>query len=307
MRNLSINLLASCLAVLLVSSFACVRASFPPIPVVTGGAGAGGAGGSGGQIAGSGGGADAADSGLGPDVSVTCPGTPVPLCTPTTTDPCDPVCQTGSRCDWCSQKCTYAPFGTTAQATCAAKDPNPVAVFQPCGVNYSGLPTQDDNCAPGSICLQPINGNSPSTGYCFALCHNAVQDCKGVACTQRMLSASGGTVAVCEPSYDQCGLDGNCCDPLAPQPGSCGSGRFCLLVAPDQSSGHSRTVCEFSSGNGKNGAACASAHDCSQAYTCVNDGPHNGCHRVCNTANPCPVGGGECLPWGTEYSFCSTS
>jgi hypothetical protein len=295
-------LLASWLAVLLVSSVACVRASFDPIPVVTGGARAGGAGGSGsgGQIAGAGGGAGAVDSG-------TCPATPVQGCTLTTTDPCDPVCQTGSKCNWCTQKCTYSLAGTAAQATCAAKDPSPVAVFQPCGVTSSGSPSQDDNCVPGSICLQPVNGGNPSTGYCFALCHNAIQDCFGVACTQRTLSSIGGTVNVCDPPYDPCGPDGNCCDPLATtQPSGCESGRVCLLVSPDQQSGHSRTVCEFSSGNGKNGAFCASAHDCSQAYTCVNDGPHNGCHRVCNTANPCPVGGGECLPWGTEYSFCST-
>jgi len=307
MRNLSINLLASWLAVLLVSSLACVRASFPPIPVVTGGAGAGGAGGSGGQIAGSGGSADAVDSSLGPDVSNSCPGTPVPSCTPTTTDPCDPVCQTGSKCDWCSQKCTYALVGGTAQATCAAKDQSPVAVFQPCGVKSSGLPVQDDNCLPGSICLQPINGGIPSTGYCFALCHNAIQDCPGTACTQRSLSAAGGNVTVCDPPYSQCGPDGNCCDPLVSvdpdsSSKSCGSGRVCLLVAPDQSSGYSRTVCEFSSGNSKNGDACASAHDCMPANTCVNDGFHNGCHRVCNLAHPCPVG--DCLPWGTEYGFC---
>ncbi len=299
MRNLSTNLLASWLAVLLVSSAACVKASFDPIPVVSGGAGAGGAGGSGGQTAGAGGGAGGAGTG-------TCPATPVQGCKPTTTDPCDPVCQTNTKCNWCSQKCSYALFGTAAQATCAAKDPSPVAVSQPCGVTSSGSPGQVDNCVPGSICLQPVNGGQVSTGYCFALCHNATQDCPGVACTQRNLSAAGGTVTVCDPApYSQCGPNGNCCDPFATPTSSCGPGRVCLLVTPDQS-GHSRTVCEFSSGDSRNGTACGSAHECQLANTCVNDGLHNGCHRVCNAAQPCPVGGGDCLPWGTEYGFCST-
>ena len=298
MRNPWTNLLASWLPVLLVSSVACVRASFDSQMDVAGDAGASGTGGSGGA----GGGAGAADSRLGPDESVTCPANPVPLCTPTTTDPCDPVCQTGSKCDWCTQRCSYALVGATAQPTCAAKEQSPVTVSQPCGVTSSGLAGQADNCAPGSICLQPINGGTVNTGYCFALCHNAIQDCLGVACTQRSLSAAGGTVTVCDPPYSQCGPDGNCCDPLASPPSSCEPGRVCLLVAPEQTSGHSRTVCEFSSGDSKNGDACASAHDCMLANTCVNDGVHNGCHRVCNSAYPCPVG--NCLQWGAEYGFC---
>lgn len=292
MRDSSTNLMASWLAVLLMSSLACVRANFVPETNANGGAGAGGAGGGTG-------GAGNDDSGLQPDLGGTCPAPA--LCPTTATDTCDPVCQIGNKCNWCSQKCTLALVGGTAQATCATKDPNPVAVFQPCGVKSSGLPIQEDNCLPGSICLQPINGGVVSTGYCFALCHNSIQDCLGVACTQRSLSASGGTVTVCEPPYSQCGLDGSCCDPLATPPSSCGTGRVCLLVAPDQS-GHSRTVCEFSSGNSKNGDACASSHDCMVANTCVNDGAHNGCHRVCNAAYPCPVG--NCLQWGTEYGFC---
>ncbi len=167
MRNPSTNLLASWLAFLLVSSVACVKASFVPNADVSGGAGAGGEGGSalGGQIAGAGGGADAADSRLGPDASVTCPdATPVQSCTPTTTDPCDPVCQSGSKCDWCTQKCSYALVGATALPTCAAKDPSPVADFQPCGVTSPGSPGQVDNCAKGSICLQPLNGGTTTHG-----------------------------------------------------------------------------------------------------------------------------------------------
>jgi hypothetical protein len=312
MRNPSTNLLASWLAVLLMSSVACVRASFPPIPVGTGGAGVGGAGGSGGQIAGAGGGAGAADSGLGPDVSVTCPQTPVtpvPNCTPTIADPCDPVCQSGSMCDWCHQKCTFAFLGATAQATCAARDPSPVKDFQPCAVTSYGSSVQDDNCLPGSICLQPINGGNVQNGYCFKLCHTAIDDCPGVDCTQRSLSS--GTVNVCDPPYDSCGPDGNCCDPFASSTsdastGSCGQGRVCLLVSFNPSSLHSRTVCEFSGGAGKNGDHCSSAHDCQFANTCVIDGVHNGCHRVCNSANTCPAGPGDCVQWGTEYGFCAS-
>jgi hypothetical protein len=302
MRKHSTNLLVSWLAVLLMSSVACVRASFVPSADAAGGAGAGGVGGSasGGQTAGAGGGAGAGS---------TCP---APTCPTTATDTCDPVLQACGTCDYCSKKCTYALVGGTAQATCTANDPSPRNVTQSCNVTYSGSSTQSDNCQPKNICLQPINGGNPGVGYCFALCRSAVQDCSGgVACTPRSLSSQGGTVNVCDPPYNSCGPSGTGCNPLAAAgsadsgPNSCPSGRYCLLVPPD-SSEDSRTTCEFSTGTGKNGAGCNSAHDCDFAYTCVNDGPHNGCHRVCNPANPCPAGAGTCLWWGNEYGFCST-
>lgn len=311
MKNLSKNLRSSCPAVLLVLSLACAKANFVPITSdaeISGGAGGSAEAGSGGAI------------GSGPDVSMTCDAAGwSPTCVPSDTpEICDPVCQSGS-CNWCLEKCTYVLVGSTAQPTCAGKDPSPAGVFQACGVTSSGSGIQHDNCGPGSICLQPINGGNVDNGYCFALCHSAIQNCPGVACTQRSLSSTGGTVlvSVCDPPYDRCGPDGNCCDPFASSTGdastgSCGQGQVCLLVSPDPSSLHSRTVCEFSSGAGKNGAACASAHDCAPANTCVNGGAHNGCHRVCSNPNyPCPAATGcilcpvgDCLPWGSEYGFC---
>ena len=308
MRKHSTNLLVSWHAVLLMSSVACVRASFVPSADAAGGAGAGGVGGSayGGQMAGAGG---------GPDASNTCP---APTCPTTATASCDPVLQACGTCNYCHEKCTYAPAGSTAQATCTANDPSPKAVTQSCAVTNYGSSTQYDNCQPKSICLQPINGANTNVGYCFALCRSAEQDCTGgVACTSRILSSQNSTVTVvtvCDPPYDSCGPGGTGCNPLAAAgsadsgPNSCPSGRYCLLVPPDRSSDYSRTTCEFSTGTGKNGAGCNSAHDCDFAYTCVNDGPHNGCHRVCdpNLANPCPTGAGTCVPWGSEYGFCST-
>jgi hypothetical protein len=291
MKNLPKNLRSSCPAVLLVLSLACTKANFVRITSdaeISGGADGSAEAGSGGAI------------GSGPDVIMTCDAAGwSPTCVPPDTpEICDPVCQSGG-CNWCLEKCTYALVGGAAQPTCAGKDPSPAGVFQACGVNASGLGSQNDNCAPGSICLQPVNGGSPSVGYCFPLCHNLTDCAAGVACTERSLSAAGGTVNVCDPPYDVCGPDGTCCDPYAQPTSSCGQGRVCLLVSPDPSK-HSRTVCELSSGDGKNGATCASAHDCLLGNTCVN----NGCHRVCDpTTNLCPTGA-ACTARGSEYSFC---
>jgi hypothetical protein len=319
MRNLPRDLLSSWLAVLLASSVACTKANFVRVTDGTGGVGgagvSGGAGDSG-VVDGGGGVGDSADagaggstgdsgaagdSGLGPDVKLTCPAVPVPACVPSTTGPCDPVCQTGSQtgsCDWCTQKCTYAPAGAAAQPTCAGKGKQ--TVFQPCGVVSSGSAIQNDNCAPGSICLQPVSGDN--SWYCFSLCRSTIDCISGVECGQRNLYSQGPLITVCDPPYDSCGPDGKCCDPFAAQAASgCATNRFCLLVSPDPATQHSRTVCEFSYGNGRHGDFCDSAHACLTANACVN----GFCRQVCNTTtNPCPSPLGTCMPWGAEYGYC---
>jgi hypothetical protein len=283
MKNLLRNLWLSPFAVLLVSTFACTKPSFAPI--ASAGGDAGGGGGAGG-------------SGPAPDASVTCPEPNLPCSGMITTDICDPVCQTGG-CNWCSQKCTYAFDNATAQAqpACAA---NGAKTFpQACAVVSLGSASQYDDCAPGSICLAPTIGDNFT--YCFSLCRSKADCLYQVACGQRKLSAVGGLVSVCDPPYDQCGADGTCCDPFGGTAGTvCATNRVCLLVSPDPVSGHSRTVCEFGYGDGRNGTTCASSRDCRIKNTCVG----NQCRQVCNNANPCPGGGNCTTPVGSEYGYC---
>jgi hypothetical protein len=226
------------------------------------------------------------------EASMTCPA-PNRACSGTVpTATCDPVCQTGS-CDWCSQKCTYALDGGSAQPACASKKQK--TPFQACTVTFSGSPQQFDDCAPGSICLAPTIGDQLT--YCFGLCRLQADCLSGVGCGQRTLSPAGGSVGVCDPPYDQCGVDGKCCDPLGGS--GCDTSRVCLLVSPDGMSGHSRTVCEFAYGNGRNSSPCNSSRDCLLKNTCVK----GLCKQVCNSTNPCPDNG-TCAPFGSEYGYC---
>jgi hypothetical protein len=290
MRNLPRNLLASWLAVLLVSSVACTKASFEQIT-------SGGAGGSGGDAGSSGGGGQSADAGgsggasSGPEAGVVCPEVPL-VCSATTAGSCDPVCQIGN-CNWCTEKCTYAFDGVREQPTCASKGQK--TVLQQCTLSSAGLPTQNDECAPGNICLAPTIGDNLT--YCFSLCVSKA-DCTNVACGQRPLSAAGGSVSVCDPPYDQCGVDGTCCDPISGA--GCPAHRVCLLVSRDPGTNHSRTVCELAYGNGRNGVTCDSSRDCYIGNACV---PDSTCRQVCNSANDCP-NSGVCTMWGTEYGYC---
>ena len=315
MRNLSRDLLSSWLAVLLASSVACTKASFVRITDGTGGVGdsgvSGGAGDSGvvdggagaGDTAGfdSGGGVgDVADgrtgADSGPEAGVVCPQVPL-VCSTSTAGVCDPVCQTGN-CNWCTDKCTYALNGVKEQPTCASTGQK--TPFQPCTVISSGAPTQHDDCAPGNICLPPIIGDNPT--YCFSLCVSA-GDCINVNCGPRPLSAAGGSVSVCDPPYDQCGPGGTCCNPIS------GAGcpdnqpnQLCLLISPGPGTGHSRTVCAFTYGDGRNGVNCNSYQDCFKGNACA---PDHTCRQVCNDANPCPSGNvNDCTMWGSEYGYC---
>jgi hypothetical protein len=280
MRNLAKDVSLSFLATLAVLGAGCARASFDPVADAAGAP------------------RDAAavgDDSPALETSLTCPAPSVASCVGGAADPCDPVCQTGA-CAWCAQKCSYsyAPGAVGTQPACASKGARTLA--ESCTVVSSGSPEQADDCAPGSICLAPTIGDS--FAYCFSLCRSDVDCPYGVACGQRKLSAAGGLIFVCDPAYDQCGTDGKCCDPLADS--GCDANRYCLLVSADLGSGHSRTVCEYSYGNGLNGAPCSSARDCLTRNTCVN----NTCMPVCNPVKPCPAPA-TCHPLGAEYGYCS--
>lgn len=224
-----------------------------------------------------------------------CPAPSVASCAPAASGVCDPVCQTGD-CDWCTEKCTlaYSPGGGAIEPACRLKG---AGVFpEACALVAAGSARQSDDCAPGSLCLPPFVGDGPT--YCFALCRSRADCTYAVECAPRKLSAAGGTVTVCDPPYDQCGTDGRCCDPIANQ--GCEPNRICLLVSPDLGSGHSRTVCEFSYGDGRNGSPCASARDCQLRNTCV----AGACVQVCTNAAPCPAGS-ACVAYGSEFGYCS--
>ena len=307
------KLLPTCFATLLVLAMTCTKAHFVPRPDAgvagrTAGASgrAGGAGGSAGDgeaggagAAGGTGGAGAADTGGAG--GALCQLTAAQDCSrQPVTDPCDPVCQSGT-CP-CGQKCTYA--GTEAKPVCA--DQGSQKAFETCTVTNSGSSDQHDNCEPGTICLAPV---SEQQAYCFQLCYQD-SDCRSYAdCSARPLSAKGGGVSVCSPAHQLCGSsDVPCCDPLADSGNHCPSTNpVCFLVAPEivtppDGFGHSRTVCEYSSGPNDSTKPCTSSRDCMAKLTCP-DTDHL-CHPVCNPANPGCPSGMTCKPWGTEYGYC---
>jgi len=228
---------------------------------------------------------------------------PKPNCQALTSSPCDPVCQSGS-CNWCSQKCSLA-----GDATPVCAGWGNISSGNTCTVYLAATPQQHDECGPGDICLSPDVGGSVS--YCFTLCHSEV-DCVGnVACAFRamgpMVAGTTPSAKVCDPEYVSCDPASAtaCCDPLASSAASsgCASGRFCYLVTAD-STGHSRTTCEYNTGGGGRGAACQSSRDCLEKYVCAPSGAGTSgtCQRVCSGTTPCTSG--TCVLLGAEYGYC---
>ena len=243
----------------------------------------------------SGGGNVGRDAGDSTPADLLCEAPSMPSCMAESKGICDPVCQTGD-CDWCGQKCSYVYAAEQGEVVPACVGTGTGTLTRPCTVSSSGSERQSDDCAPGSICLAPDDDSGPT--YCFGLCRSQADCLFGSPCGQRALSSAGGVVDVCDPPFDICGENGKCCDPFGE--GDCGANRYCLLVSPDATSQHSRTVCEFSYGRIGVGSACTSARDCGIRNVCVN----HVCRQVCSSEVACPSEQ-NCLPWGSEYGYCS--
>lgn len=198
----------------------------------------------------------------------------------------------GQSCSACGQKCSYVVATTeTVQAACVAQ--GTLKTYEECEIYSEGTKSQSDDCEAGSVCLRPSGGRGK---FCFLLC-SGIGDCNGVPCGPRPLSSNAsGEVYVCDPPYRQWG-DADFCDPLN---GTCGDARYCFLVQEDPS-GQSRTVCEYSEGNGRDDppSSCELSRDCFQQFTCVG----GSCKRVCKVDTTCDSGR-KCVGRGAQYGYC---
>jgi hypothetical protein len=223
---------------------------------------------------------------------IVCSATPVQGCVSKWL-PCDPVCQDKTCPDWCTQKCSFA-YGpdNKPKIACVANQHGKRALFETCSVEHSGTDQQTDDCAVGGICLPVFKGGDT---LCFKLCHDSTE-CIAGECAPRALSSVGGTVTVCDPQYAQCGeATKPCCDPLKNT--GCGTNQYCFLVSADPST-HSRTLCDYSYGDGRDNDPCSSSRDCQQLYTCV----EGACKQVCTDSASCSSK--TCVARGGEYGYC---
>ncbi len=206
---------------------------------------------------------------------------------------CDPVCQTGP-CKWCQgEKCSIAGDG---KFICTSSGTGTVGQAG-CLVTYSGEPNQFDNCSLGLICL---SASGTSNTQCFSLC-GSDPDCKGnVACTPRpVASGSAPPVNVCDPPYGICPL--SCCDPIGNK--GCLTQQTCYVVTNVAKTTTNRTVCEYVSGQTRNGSPCTYSRECLRGSMCTDGGF---CRVVCDRTAPIPcASNADCTAYGDQYGYCS--
>lgn len=217
-----------------------------------------------------------------------------PLCTPTipVTGACDPVCQTG--CLGCDEKCT---IDTTGVAACV-KVGGAKKALEGCDIEtVPGSNVPRDNCAPGSVCLNP-DYISTSSAWCFTLCASD-NDCPGSRCVPRPVAAATATSA---PVAQVCDVPFTECDPIKNTGCTDPDRKYCYLIPPDPG-GASRTVCEFTTGNSGAGKTCAWSRDCFPKLVCP---PTVGrCVAPCTNDGSVTCTVGTCQPYGATYGYCN--
>lgn len=148
-----------------------------------------------------------------------------------------------------------------------------------CTIFSQGLPTQTDDCAPGSVC------QADGCDYrCYKFCSDDL-GCNNAACNR---DVTGG-LKVCDVPFHACNPVGATSD--------CASSTVCYLSAshPD------RTICDCPFDAKGENTDCARSRDCIRGLACVDPGSGRSiCLRVCLLSSggaDCPGGAGSCRPY----------
>jgi|KBSMisStandDraft_5_1062788.scaffolds.fasta_scaffold321266_2 hypothetical protein len=211
------------------------------------------------------------------------PGAPhlAQICTPAEGNDCDPICQSRCDCGRCNLvgvelKCT--PPGTVQTGdTCTTGD--------------------NDNCAPGNICLKDCDGK---IARCFRFCATDLTsdegECKGQLCDVPVNGPgdAGTPYFVCEPPAKACnpvGDSGDCRDPAL----------GCYITSTGV------TACDCKGAAGSRGA-CGTYNSCTPGYRCISISGGTKCYQTCAVNAPVP----DCTapevckqaPGSPNYGYC---
>jgi hypothetical protein len=237
----------------------------------------GGSGGMGGKGGTGGGGGQPVDAH--PDVPCP-PAVALATCSnPTDAGLCDPVCNVG--CSDCHTKCSVDSDGVL---TCNPPYNNgsTPGVQGVCDQNRTGA-DQQDNCAPGQICM-----NAECGARCKQFCR-ANSDCNSGSTTASCSRDAGAGLTVCDVPYADC-------DPVSGAATSAtNSGCTQAIQGCYLSANTLRTLCDCSFKSALEGKSCGRSRDCVAGLVCYD--PTGGvtgttCIRVCRL----PADGGTLHP-----------
>ena len=210
---------------------------------------------------------------------------------------CDPYCQTGCGCQ---EKCSV----TSAGALSCKALPTGLqmrTLLQPCQIQNDGTANQNDQCAPGLLCVADACGSAAGSGRCYQFCRND-GECTNAPCNKDV----GGGFKVCDVPYDDC-------VPLAAgmNTGCTGNALMCYL----STSNPSKTICdcEFPPGF-REMDVCTRSRECNPGLVCVDPNGQGTklCTRVCRLTVPTDCSFGSCRVYmdsgvaNATYGYCGS-
>jgi hypothetical protein len=217
---------------------------------------------------------------------------PFPACQPELHGACDPVCQSGCGCN---ERCRI----DGGVVVCRKEGPNFLEMYDSC------VPA-NDQCRPGSICLQEAVDHPACGAHCYRHCRGDSDCSPGSKCTIDIQFGTTGTDSkVCAPPPDPCNPFGpaRCARTDRPYP------TFgCYLMS---SSHPDIPICDCA-GTIKTGDPCTFEHECEPGAECVLLGAARLCRRVCKVgvmglpvAGACPLGlNCTAFPGGSAFGYC---
>lgn len=196
---------------------------------------------------------------------------------PASGEACNPGCQTGCGCGWCSV--------ANGTATCLTGAKGSKNVGEICD------PTMASDCRPGLYC-QPECG----TGRCYQLCDpsgdagvNGCAHCDVAA----MMASDGGAKVL---PFTLCRLVTTCDPTSASNPTSCPAPFACYPVG-------AQTECDCA-GSTVPGQSCSFLNDCQAGYSCNGPRMASTCQQTCTASSTCLSGSCNVNVAATTYGFC---
>jgi hypothetical protein len=205
---------------------------------------------------------------------------------------CDPVCQSGCRCN---ERCNVE----GAAAVCKPQGGTVADINAECV-------TAADACRPGLVCLD--EATTVCKAHCYKYCRTDADCVMGARCSNTI------TVNGAATPYKVCGTPVENCDPFPNANGRApcrGLDRLppafgCYVLTPDTA------TCDCAGSLAVN-APCSEENQCQPGHACVPAAGRTSCRRVCQVgavalqAGACPAGQ-VCTPFRptspAKYGYC---
>jgi hypothetical protein len=208
---------------------------------------------------------------------------------------CNPSCQTGCGCGFCS-----VTSGTTTCLTVTAGK-NDIGEF--CD------PTKTADCKAGLFCRPECQTSAPAIGRCYKFCgvDGDCQICSDAGCQSGTCGSTGSSSdqsGRAPLSVKLCNIPAQQCSPIGMTSGCPMSPGQDVFACYADSTGQT-TLCDCKGVKAAGATGCLFANDCAPGYNCVGMRGTNTCLKTCASNDDC-VAPAVCNPLTAngKYGYC---